>query len=91
MMVADNSTQDDQKLKGELPEGLEASMQRLESIVSDLEKGEYSLEEALEKFEEGLKLGKQCKEILDRAALRVKQLVENASGELEEKESEGES
>jgi exodeoxyribonuclease VII small subunit len=91
-MVDDISTgDDDEKLQGELPEGLEASMQRLESIVSDLEKGEFSLEEALQKFEEGLKLGKRCKEVLDRAELRVKKLVENANGKLEEREFEGES
>ena len=59
-------------------------MERLESIVSDLEVGEFSLEEALNKFEEGLKLGKQCRKILDQAELRVKKLVENADGELEE-------
>lgn len=72
-------------------EGLEASMEKLESIVTDLESGEFGLEEALEKFEEGLRLGKRCKDILDRAELRVKQLVENADGELEEKEFDGES
>jgi len=72
-------------------EGLEASMEKLESIVTDLESGEFGLEEALEKFEEGLSLGKRCKKILDRAELRVKQLVENADGELEEKEFDGES
>jgi exodeoxyribonuclease VII small subunit len=71
------------------PEGLEASMEKLESIIADLESGEFGLEEALEKFEEGLRLGGRCKQILDRAQLRVKQLVENADGELEEKEFDG--
>lgn len=73
------------------PESLEVSMEKLEAIVTDLESGEFGLEEALKKFEEGLMLGKRCKQILDRAELRVKQLVENAEGELEEKEFEGES
>lgn len=72
--------------KSKKPEGLEVSMEQLESIVSDLEEGEFSLEEALNKFEEGLKLGKQCRKILDQAELRVKKLVENADGELEEQE-----
>jgi exodeoxyribonuclease VII small subunit len=72
--------------KGKKSEGLEVSMERLESIVSDLEEGEFSLEEALNKFEEGLKLGKHCRKILDQAELRVKKLVENADGELEEQE-----
>lgn len=71
--------------------GLEASMAKLESIVSDLEDGEFPLEEALNKFEEGLKLGRHCRKILDEAELRVKKLVENADGTLEEKEFDGES
>lgn len=90
-MVDDKPAGEDKNHQDELPEGLEASMRRLESIVSDLEKGEFSLEQALEKFEEGLKLGKRCKEILDRAEMRVKQLAENANGKLEEKEFESES
>jgi exodeoxyribonuclease VII small subunit len=56
--------------------GFEQSMAKLESIVSDLEEGEFSLEESLKKFEEGLKLGKRCREILDKAEMRVKKLVE---------------
>ena len=75
----------------ERSQGLEASMEKLEAIVTDLESGEFGLEEALVKFEEGLRLGKRCKRILDQAQLRVKQLVEDADGELEEKESDGES
>jgi exodeoxyribonuclease VII small subunit len=70
-------------------EGLEASMQKLESIVADLEKGESSLEEALDKFEEGLRLGKKSKELLDRAELRVKKLVEDTDGELKEEQLDG--
>jgi exodeoxyribonuclease VII small subunit len=64
--------------------GLETSMEKLETIVADLEEGEFTLEEALDKFEEGLKLGKECRKFLDQAELRVKKLVENADGELEE-------
>jgi exodeoxyribonuclease VII small subunit len=71
---------------GEESAGLEASMNKLEEIVSDLESGDAPLEDALDKFEEGLRLGKRCKQILDRAELRVKQLVENADGDLEEGE-----
>jgi len=74
---------------GEEPAGLEASMNKLEEIVSDLESGDSPLEDALDKFEEGLRLGKHCKQILDRAELRVKQLVENADGDLEEGEFDG--
>ena len=71
-------------------EGLEAAMERLERIVSDLEKGEFSLQEALDMFEEGLRLGKHCKAILDRAEMRVKKLVESEDGQLREEELDGE-
>jgi len=55
--------------------GLEESIARLEAIVSDLEKGEHTLEESLLRFEEGLALGKHCRDILDKAELRIKRLV----------------
>lgn len=56
--------------------GLEESMAKLEAIVGDLERGEHTLEESLAKFEEGLKLGKYCRAILDRADMRVRKLVD---------------
>jgi len=62
----------------------EESMNRLEKIVDELDKGDYSLEESLQKFEEGLKLGKKCKTILEKAELRVSKLVEDDDGKLDE-------
>lgn len=64
----------------------EDAMKKLEEIVEDLEKGELTLEESLEKFEEGLSLGKKCKEILDKAEMRAKKVIESDEGELEEKD-----
>lgn len=55
---------------------LEESMQRLEAIVSELEAGDQPLERALERFEEGLEIGKRCREILDHAEERVRRLVD---------------
>ena len=55
---------------------LETSMAKLETIVSELEDGEHSLEVSLKKFEEGLKLGKECREILDRAEMRIRTLID---------------
>jgi exodeoxyribonuclease VII small subunit len=57
-------------------------MKKLEQIVDQLEKGNYSLEESLQKFEEGLKLGQSCKDMLERADAKVKTLVEGAGGSL---------
>jgi exodeoxyribonuclease VII small subunit len=61
-------------------------MEKLEAIVSDLETGEFSLEESLKKFEEGLTLGKRCREILNNAQVRVEKLVEEDAKPAEEEE-----
>ena len=53
----------------------EKSLARLEEIVDELEGGDFTLEESLAKFEEGLKLGKSCKKILDKAEARIKKLM----------------
>ncbi len=54
----------------------EAALRRLEEIVSKLEKGELPLEQALQLFEEGMKLSKFLKEKLDEIELRIEKLVE---------------
>ncbi|HXV13210.1 MAG TPA: exodeoxyribonuclease VII small subunit [Candidatus Krumholzibacteria bacterium] len=54
----------------------EEAMTRLERIVADLEGGRYTLEESLQRFEEGIALGNQCRRMLERADLRVRTLVE---------------
>jgi len=56
----------------------EAAMTRLEKIVTELESGKLSLEDSLKKFEEGIALGKTCREFLDRADVRIRTLT--ASG-----------
>ena len=38
----------------------EKSMENLENIVTELEKGELNLDESVKKFEEGMKIAKQC-------------------------------
>lgn len=62
--------------KKENDESFEASMERLEAIVAELEKGELPLEKSLERFEEALGIGNRCRQVLDRAEMRVRQLIE---------------
>ncbi len=54
----------------------EKSLQQLEQIVNKMESGEMGLEESLTRFEEGIKLAKQCQDTLSEAELRVEQLIE---------------
>ena len=53
----------------------EKAMARLEEIVSQLEGGEGSLEEAMGLFEEGAALSAQCYETLRAAERRVEELT----------------
>ena len=39
-------------------------MQKLENIVQTLEKGDLNLDESIEKFEEGMKISKECNKML---------------------------
>ncbi len=53
----------------------EQAFQRLDEIVQRLEQGDLALEESLSLYEEGMMLAAQCNEWLDKAELRVRQLV----------------
>ena len=54
----------------------ETSMQELEAIVQQLERGELKLEESLQLFERGMALTQACRVALDTAELKVKTLVD---------------
>ena len=53
----------------------EESLQRLEKIVAELEKGDVSLEHALELFDEGMKLSGSCRKELEEAEGKVEILL----------------
>ena len=65
----------------------EAAMARLEQIVADLESGKLSLEQSLQKFEEGIALGKTCREFLDRADVRIRTLTVSQNGDATEEDA----
>lgn len=58
----------------------EGAMERLEEIVTCMERGEASLEESLALFSEGAKLVKQCSTMLDKAEQQVTKLTQSADG-----------
>ena len=65
----------------------EETMKNLEQIANDLEKGDLNLEESVNKFEEGMKLSKQCSQILENAEKKINILIEN-EGKIEEENFE---
>ena len=53
----------------------EDCLQRLEKIVTELEKGEVPLERALTLFEEGMQLSNSCRKELEEAEGKVEILL----------------
>ena len=62
----------------------EEAMKKLEQITAELEKGDLSLDEAVKKFEEGIKLSKQCNKILEDTEKRINILINNDGNITEE-------
>jgi exodeoxyribonuclease VII small subunit len=79
------------------PEGasqsFEEMMQRLEALVTELEKGQLSLEDSIRTFEEGIGLVKKCSAVLGEAQKRVQKLTKEGaeSAETEPLDDEKES
>ena len=57
-------------------DGFEQSLERLETIVEELEGGALSLEESLARYEEGVGLSRRLTQTLDQAEKRIERLVE---------------
>ncbi len=53
----------------------EQALERLETIVRDLEEGRIGLAEAMQKYEQGVALLKQCYGMLDSAEQRIELLT----------------
>ncbi len=62
----------------------EEAMQELETIANELEKGDLSLEESVTKFEEGMKLSKQCNDIIEKAEKKITILLQKEGKLVEE-------
>jgi exodeoxyribonuclease VII small subunit len=64
------------------PLSFEAALQRLETIVQRLEKGELPLEESLVLYEEGVRLARLCHGKLEEAEGKIELLLKDARGDL---------
>ena len=75
-------------VKGSPP--FEEALKKLEGIVEAMESEELPLEALLARYEEGTRLVKICQEKLAEAELKIRQLEQNAAGEMKLKPFEGE-
>lgn len=54
----------------------EEALERLETIVEELEAGSLSLDQSLARYEEGMRLSRRLTRTLDQAEKRIERLVE---------------
>ncbi|CDE97183.1 exodeoxyribonuclease 7 small subunit [Clostridium sp. CAG:567] len=62
----------------------EETIKELEKIATELENGDLSLEDSVSKFEEGMKLSKQCNDLLENAEKRITILLKDGEETKEE-------
>ncbi len=67
----------------EKPPSFEEALARLESIAEQIERGQIGLEESITRYEEGMSLVKQCRDMLTRAEHRIQQIQQRADGSVE--------
>jgi len=65
-----------------MAKGFEESLGELENIVEQLEAGDVSLDESVKLFENGMKLAKSLRKLLDNAEKKVSVLLADENGEL---------
>ena len=62
----------------------EQALGKLERIVEQIESGQIGLEDSIARYEEGIKLIRQCRTILDAAEKKIQLLAKGEGGQLAE-------
>ena len=62
------------------PPSFEAAIERLETLVNELESGELTLEESIARYEEGIQLSRQLTHTLAEAEKRIERLTAGVDG-----------
>ncbi len=66
--------------KLETKQTFEQALGDLEKIVTEVEQGKIGLEESIEKYEQGMKLIKYCRAILEQAEKRIETISKDGQG-----------
>lgn len=70
------------KPKEAVSPNFEKAMDRLESIVEQMESGKLPLEELIQRYDEGMKLVKVCQEQLASAEQKIEIILRDSSGKI---------
>ena len=73
-----------------MKKSFEEQIQELEKIINELENGNLNLDDSVIKFEEGMKISKECNKMLENAEKKITILVNDENGEKKEENFETE-
>lgn len=62
----------------------ETALKELEEIVREMESGDLSLEDAVKKYESGMKQSKYCLDLLDKTERKISLLTKDTDGHIKE-------
>ena len=62
-----------------MSKSFEENMEELEKVVAELEKGDLNLDDSVSRFEQGIKISKECSKILEEAEKKITILVKIAA------------
>ena len=68
-----------------MSKSFEENMEELEKVVAELEKGDLNLDDSVSRFEQGIKISKECSKILEDAEKKITILVKK-DDEMKEEE-----
>ena len=69
-----------------MKKSFEEQITELEKIINDLENGNLNLDDSVVKFEEGMKISKECNKMLENAEKKITILLNSENGELKEED-----
>ena len=69
-----------------MKKSFEEQISELEKIINELENGNLNLDDSVVKFEEGMKISKECNKMLENAEKKITILLNNENGEVDEED-----
>ena len=73
-----------------MKKSFEDQIVELEKIINELEDGKLNLDDSVVKFEEGMKISKECSKMLENAEKKITILLNDENGEKKEENFETE-
>ena len=73
-----------------MKKSFEEQIEELEKIINELENGNLNLDQSVEKFEEGMKISKECNKMLESEEKRITILLNNQDDEVKEEDFKAE-